>query len=66
MSFLHRRRKVEPTPASEIEEAQQLRREVDAQWPTVNRLASYLGARHKQNGFGDNLQLTWTPKEKHQ
>lgn len=54
---------------SDVNEARQLRveatgelRRLDAQAPTVNRLAQLLIERRKFNHFGEELAVTYTPR----
>lgn len=58
-----------PLPASDIHEAKSLRQEASAelaelreQAPQVERLTRRLVARRKQNHFGDEIQITFTPR----
>jgi hypothetical protein len=59
-----KRRPPNPDVQADIAEAREIREQVQQQWPAVLEGLAFLGARHRQNGFGDKLQLTWQPKRK--
>lgn len=49
----------------DIEHANRLRAEITRQWPAVNSIRKTLVTRRLENGFGEQLEVAWTPKGMH-
>jgi hypothetical protein len=72
MAFWKRPTGASVSPSDDVEEARRLRADAEEQYgelleqrPRVARLTSYLVERKELNGFGEEVHISFTPKERH-
>lgn len=49
---------------AEVEAAEERLAEVQRRWPTVQEIATALTERRLENGFGEQLEVAWTPRRR--
>lgn len=49
---------------ADIEQTRAIRMRLLRQWPAVRSIAHALVERRNENGFGEELEVAWTPRER--